>query len=81
MAVRVDYVTTEGYVASPTCYIYGKAGEPFTVEPVDLRQYGYKLVDGQTAVEGIFGESDRIEFVYEDLGDAAASIHSLPAEQ
>lgn len=81
LAVRVDYVTTEGYVASPTCYIYGKAGEPFTVEPVDLRQYGYKLVDGQTAVEGIFGESDRIEFVYEDLGDAAASIHSLPAEQ
>lgn len=54
-AVRVDYVTQEGYVAWPTCYVYGKPGESFTVKPVDLQPDGYRPVAGQSDFSGVFG--------------------------
>ena len=81
VAVRVDYVTEDGYVAWPTSYIYGKPGEPFTVKPVDLGQDGYKLVDGQGAVDGAFGSDENIKFVYRDLGESTVSIPVLSTEK
>ena len=66
-SVRVDYVTTEGYVAFPTCYLYGEKGEDFTVHAEDLSQEGYRFVGKKETVTGRFGKTRRVEFVYEDV--------------
>lgn len=80
-AVRVDYVTQEGYVAWPTCYVYGKSGESFTVQPVDLRSDGYRLVDGQGDFSGVFGRDEQVRFVYEDIGERGTSVSSVLSGQ
>ena len=81
-SVRVDYVTKDGYVAWPTDYIYGKAGENFTVNPVDLSADGYRLEDGQAGFNGVFGVDNRVQFIYDDCGDnILSSISSVSSEQ
>lgn len=72
-AVRIDYVTTKGYVAFPTHYLYGKKGGGFTVKAEDLSQDGYRFVGKEEVVEGRFGKTKRIEFVYEDVAGSLAS--------
>lgn len=72
-AVRIDYVTTKGYVAFPTRYLYGKKGVGFTVKAEDLSQDGYRFVGKEEVVEGRFGKTKRIEFVYEDVAGIPAS--------
>lgn len=72
-AVRIDYVTTKGYVAFPTHYLYGKKGVGFTVKAEDLSQDGYRFVGKEEVVEGRFGKTKRIEFVYEDVAGSLAS--------
>lgn len=81
-SVRVDYVTKDGYVAWPTDYIYGKAGENFTVNPVDLSADGYRLEDGQAGFNGVFGVDDRVQFIYDDCGDnILSSVSSVSSDQ
>ena len=75
-AVRIDYVTTKGYVAYPTRYLYGKKGESFTAKAEDLSQDGYRFVGQREVVSGRFGKAKRIEFVYEDVAGIPASDKS-----
>lgn len=62
-----------GYVAFPTRYLYGKKGVGFTVKAEDLSQDGYRFVGKEEVVEGRFGKTKRIEFVYEDVAGIPAS--------
>lgn len=73
-AVRVDYITTDGNVAWPTNYIYGTAGENFTVNPVDLQADGYSLAEGQASFSGVFGIDKHVQFVYNDCGNNLSAI-------
>lgn len=75
-AVRIDYVTTKGYVAYPTHYLYGKKGESFTIKAEDLSQDGYRFVGQREVVSGRFGKAKRIEFVYEDVAGIPESDKS-----
>lgn len=76
-AVRVDYVTSDGYVAWPTEYFYGNSGDSFTVKPLDLEADGYQLVEGQTDFSGVFGTDTSVEFVYRDCGDKITSVSKV----
>lgn len=80
-AVRVDYVTTEGYVAWPTRYIYGKAGEAFEAQFEDLAADGYRFAGERPTVNGVFGQDTQVTFVYEDKGEGATSVPGIQVSQ
>lgn len=65
-AVRVDYVTDQGYVAWPTEQVYGKKGERFALKAKDLEADGYEFVGKRAVAEGKFGRNKRVTFVYKD---------------
>lgn len=66
--VEIRYVTTEGEIASPTRFLYGKAGEAYQAEGMeDAKTLGYSLAKTPANSKGVF-ETDRIvvEYVYND---------------
>lgn len=74
-AVRVDFVTDKGYVASPTQYVYGKEGEPFIIQAKDLAVDGYRFMGDKVVVNGKFTKSEiHVQFVYEDKGTVATGL-------
>lgn len=74
-AVRVDFVTDKGYVASPTQYVYGKEGESFTIQAKDLAMDGYCFIGDKVVVNGKFTKSEiHVLFVYEDKGIVATGL-------
>lgn len=78
-AVRVDFVTDRGFVASPTQYVYGKKGNAFTVHAKDLSTDGYLFTGENERVTGKFAKSETlVRFVYEDKGYLPTGIGANP---
>ena len=74
-AVRVDFVTDKGYVASPTQYVYGKEGESFIIQAKDLAADGYRFMGDKVVLNGKFTKSEiHVQFVYEDKGTVATGL-------
>lgn len=74
-AVRVDFLTEKGYIASPTQYVYGKEGKAFTVQARDLATDGYHFAGENAIATGKFTKAETtVQFIYEDKGDSPTGI-------